>query len=301
VEKTNMAKKQIDLIRESICVQRKFVECRELFREGTIDFSVIEGFVDDRGRSCLFRLKTMSHALFRNSDTAGFKEKLYDMTVGYVFHEAMKLRENCYQLEYYRPQSNGGKNILSVEESKVVREIEYLLKRAGRRVGEGMAEVRILLRQLRIQLKDLILSYGDNYLLPRFILENEKALLGLYGKRGFEELLKGVFLDGRTMLLFRAAESYIESEFYDRARNLLQKVVRREETDRMAEFLYRYASAFHFYFKSRYRRAGAFAEEALAMDVEGPESAYRRNLVQLTEDTAKELRRRKVRRRQGGK
>ena len=54
----------------------------------------MEEFVDDRGKSCLYRLKEMCHDLFRNADEAGYKEKLYDITVGYIFHEAMKIREH---------------------------------------------------------------------------------------------------------------------------------------------------------------------------------------------------------------
>ncbi len=72
---------------------------------GTLCFGDIEEFVDDRGRSCLFRLKEMYEGSFRKFDAAKHTEKkLYDMTVGYIFHQAMILRENLYQLEYHKPK-----------------------------------------------------------------------------------------------------------------------------------------------------------------------------------------------------
>ena len=142
---TNLEKKQIDLIRESILVYEKCMECRNLFNSKDLCFENIEGLVDDRGRSHLFRLKEMSHDLFRNSDDASYKEKLYDITIGYIFHEAMKLRENMYQLEYYRPQCNIVLHTLTDQEKKVVHEIGLLVKKAEIRFKEGFKEIKVLL------------------------------------------------------------------------------------------------------------------------------------------------------------
>ena len=99
----NIEKKQIDLINEFICVHRTCNHCLELHRRGDLTFSDVEEFVDDRGKSSLYRLKQMCHDLFRNAAEVAYKEKFYDITVGYIFHEAMKLRECIYQLEYYKP------------------------------------------------------------------------------------------------------------------------------------------------------------------------------------------------------
>ena len=52
---TNLEKKQIDLIRESIYVYEKCIECRSLFDSKDLCFANIEEFVDDRGKSHLFR------------------------------------------------------------------------------------------------------------------------------------------------------------------------------------------------------------------------------------------------------
>ena len=180
---TNLEKKQIDLIKESISVYEKWTECRSLFKGKELCFANIEEFVDDRGKSHLFRLKEMSHELFRNSNEATYKEKLYDITIGYIFHEAMKLRENLYQLEYYRPQSDIGLHKLTDQEKKIVHEIGTLITKTEARLKEGFKEIRVLLNQLLAQLIDLIVLYKSNYLLPRFVFENERASEESTGKK----------------------------------------------------------------------------------------------------------------------
>jgi hypothetical protein len=290
--KTNLEKKQIDLIRESICVYTKCMECRVLFKSRALGFTNIEDFVDDRGRSCLFRLKEMCHELFRNSNDATYKEKLYDITVGYIFHEAMKLREDLYQLEYSRNRYDIVPHELTSLERKIVREIDILVKRAEKRLKGGLKEVRVLLMELMGQLKDLIVIYKNNYLLPRFIIENEKSLVRIYGKKGFLGLLNDTYQDGRSHLVYRAALSYLESEYYDLARTLFQKVLNLDAGNRAALFLYLYASANHFYLKSMFKRALVCAERAAAVETNDASlDAYREPLRILIGDCSKEAKR----------
>jgi len=265
---TNIEKKQIDLIKESICVYNKFAKCMILFKEGCLFFLNIEEFIDDKGNSCLFRLKEMCHELFRNSDEAHYKEKLYDMTVGYIFHEAMKLRENLYQIEYYKPDSKKVFDSMTVTERKIVREIDTLTKKAEIRLKEGVKEVKTLTIELISQLRSLIELYKDNYLLSRFIFENEKTLVSIYGKKDFEKLLNNLYQDGREALILRAAKSYLNSDYASLARVLFRKILAKDKNNEEALFFYRYTSAFHFYFKNKFSKSLIFAEQANSMNID---------------------------------
>ena len=146
----NIEKKQIDLVSESISVFKTFNHCIDLYKEGRLTFLEMEEFVDDRGKSCLYRLKQMCHDLFRNTCEAAYKEKFYDITVGYIFHEAMKLRECIYQLEYYKPEYTALVNSaeLTPAESKVIHEFDMLINKAEKRLAEGLKEVKVLLKEL---------------------------------------------------------------------------------------------------------------------------------------------------------
>jgi hypothetical protein len=291
---TNLEKKQIDLIRESICVYARYAENRALFKQGKLHFTNIEEFVDDKGRSCLFRLKEMCHELFRSSDQASYKEKLYDITVGYIFHEAMKLRENLYQLEYYGPGRDKVPLQLTDLEKKVVREIEALTNKSRKKLSEGVKEVRTLVIELVSQLKGLIQLYKDNYLLARFIVENEKSFVSIYGKKGFERLLTYLYGDGREMLMFEAAKSYLDSEYYETARPIFRRISAIDRTNNAALFFYMYASAFDYYFKNKFSSSFVFAQQAnvAGLKLEGIE-AYREQLQKLLSDLSKETRKKK--------
>jgi hypothetical protein len=288
MNRANIEKRQIDLIKESILVFAKCEECKVLFKGGELCFSNVEDFVDDRGRSCLFRLKEMCHDLFRSSREANYKEKLYDITVGYIFHEAMKLRENLYQIEYYKPKHDINSHELTILERKIVHEIGALINKAEKRTKEGMKEIKVLSKELAAQLKDLIKLYKSNYLIPRFIFENEKTLVRIFGKKGFDALLNDMYRDGWLLLMFKAAQSYLESEYYSLARDLFQRVSRADRHNRLAMFLHLYTSAFHFYFKNRFMRALKYAEKALAVSEIPDGEAYRESLKGLVTELSKE-------------
>ncbi|MBS1238644.1 MAG: hypothetical protein H6R39_304, partial [Deltaproteobacteria bacterium] len=272
----------------------KCIECRSLFDAKDICFANIEEFVDDRGKSRLFHLKEMSHELFRNSHDASYKEKLYDMTIGYIFHEAMKLRENMYQLEYYRPQCDINLLTLTEQEKKTVHEIGLLVNKAETRLKEGFKEIKVLLNELVGQLKDLIILYKNNYLLPRFIYENESSLKKIYGKKGLEYLLNMAYSDGRHLLILKAGQSYLESQYYDTARLLFKKVLSLDNQDTLALFLYLYTSAHHFYFKNMFTRALMFAESAHALKMdEHTKNSYMDSLNRLISDLLKEIKKKR--------
>jgi hypothetical protein len=292
----NIEKKQIDLIRESISVYTTCMHCIDLYRSRLLTFSDIEEFVDDRGKSCLYRLKQMCHELFRNDEGAVYKEKFYDIAVGYIFHEAMKLREIVYQLEYYGPQYDllTKSEELTVAEKKVIHEFDILISKAQKRLSQGLKEIKTLVRELVEHVRDLIRVYRDNYLLARFILENEKSFIAIYGKKGYHELLKDVYERGRTTLLSKAALSYLQSEYYQAARSLFQKVARSDPADQAAQFLFLYASAFNCYFRNRFSMAGIFADEAFAIRTAGQGlDDYVKSLRGLVAELAREARKTK--------
>jgi hypothetical protein len=292
---SNLEKKQIDLIRESIGVYTLCMEVIDLYAKRLLFFGRMEEFVDDRGKSSLYRLKEMCHELFRNVDEATYREKFYDITVGYIFHEAMKLRENVYQLEYYKPQYETLVNSdeLTALEKKIIHEFDLLIRKAEKRLKEGLKEVRVLLKDLVVQLKDLLKLYRNNYLLPRFILDNEKSLVKIYGKKGFAALLNDMYASGRYTLIYKAAQSYLESEYYGCARLLFQKAVNMDREDQRARFMFLYTSAFSSYFKNRLAKSLSFAREALALAVTtGDLQSYNQSLEKLLSDVLKELKKR---------
>ncbi|MCX8021772.1 MAG: hypothetical protein N2745_03270 [Syntrophorhabdaceae bacterium] len=291
---TNLEKRQIDLIKETICVYEKCLECKRLFQNNSLCFANVREFVDDKGESCLFRLKEMCHSLYKDTDATDYKEKLFAITVGYIFHEAMILRENLYQLEFYKPHYERVTGELTGVEKKIVNEIWALTKRAEKRLGVGMEEVKRLVKELVVQLKDLIKMYKENYLLPRFIFDNRKSFIRIYGKKGFEKLLNEMYSDGEVGLTLRAAKSYLESEYYDIAKKILRGITHKTKGNSEAVFLYMYASAFHHFLKNRFSKAIMYAMRACEVSTDDKElEKVKEALKTLIKEIKKELRNKK--------
>src|SRR4030042_6654678 len=99
-------RKILEIVRGLLLAEVAFQEIFKKKKEGRLRFSDIGNWVDDKGQSLLYNVKEQCHAIFRYIETGPFhkKEWLLDLDIGSIFHEAMKLRENIYQIEVYRPR-----------------------------------------------------------------------------------------------------------------------------------------------------------------------------------------------------
>ncbi|GAG25313.1 unnamed protein product, partial [marine sediment metagenome] len=98
----------VDIVRDFLVVDQAMRSLLERYRSGTLRFEEVrDGIAADEG-SALFRLKERCHALFRLGKGAPHvarpREVLFDLAVGSLFHETMKVRENFYQREIYGPR-----------------------------------------------------------------------------------------------------------------------------------------------------------------------------------------------------
>jgi hypothetical protein len=106
-------------------------------------------------------------------------------------------------------------------------------------------------------------------------------------------MLSDMYEHGRSTLIYKAAQSYLDSEYYGSARLLFQKVTTMDHDDVRARFMFLYASAFASYFKNRLVRALCCAQEALALTMNPDDRRpYDEPLKQLVADLSKDLRKR---------
>jgi tetratricopeptide (TPR) repeat protein len=177
-------------------------------------------FVDDRGQSFLFTLKATCHDLFRQSSSSTTqKEQIFDLTVGSIFHLAMKLREDIYQLEFYGPKYTelSGKRDAHQGQEALILKFKETLSRAITSLREGMEEVATLMEDSFRQFQDLLKEYRENGLLLRFILEERQLLEGVFGENGPGEVFRLLYPRDESEPYRLAGESYFDSAFYSRA------------------------------------------------------------------------------------
>jgi hypothetical protein len=129
----------------------------------------------------------------------------------------MKLRENIYQLEVYRPQYleyplKAGR---TAYEKDYLKQFEKIISRAEQGVSEGMEETRSLFQDAKAQLLDFFKASSENPYLVRFLLEHQPLLNKVYGMKGAHAIFYLLFERGFLDAYLIAGQSYLESEHYD--------------------------------------------------------------------------------------
>ena len=148
----------VDIVRDFIVVHRRFERLFEQFRAGNLQFEDVKLLVADSDSSVLFRLKERVHGLFRDRGPdlpLRRGEALFDLAVGSLFHEALKFRENLYQLEVYGPRVRALRAEGS-DDDDLLAEFAKILRGASDRLGESLRETETLLQQTRKQLPALL-------------------------------------------------------------------------------------------------------------------------------------------------
>jgi tetratricopeptide (TPR) repeat protein len=231
------------------------------YHQGNLKFSKSEELVDVTRSSPLFDLKERCHSRFRyqEGEPCDEKEKLFDLTVGSIFHEAMKLKENLYQLEIYGPrylelEARLG-NPLPEREFHRFRKI---ILRAEQGLKEGMEDLKELFQDVKEQLCELLREYSKNQLLVRFLLENRALLQKVYGRGGLEKIFASMFkggIDQAYWAYWAAGNSYLESQYFDMAHRVLKKALNRQPENEMLKFICQYASGASSYYVNDYQNA----------------------------------------------
>ena len=253
-----------------------FEQIYQAYRKGALTFAQIGSFVDDRGKSLLFDMKENCHALFRRNVVAGMeKEQLFDLAIGTIFHEAMKLREDLYQLEVYgaKLRTLESKDGRTRYEDDFLRQLRKITRRAEVRLDEEMEESRTLFRETSEQLKTLLADFGSNGLLVRFFHESGDLVQKVYGGRGVEELLDLMFPGGYAQSLAAAGKSYLESARYERAELCFRQAIERGYADPAAPLLLAFAKGMARYYGGKLEEALPELEQAAAGLAGRPEAS----------------------------
>ncbi len=254
----------VDIVRDFIVVHHRFRALFANFRTGTLAFEDVKHLVADGDSSVLFRLKERVHGLFRAHEAdepLRRGEALFDLAVGSLFHEALKFRENLYQLEVYGPKVRGLRDEGSEDVDGLLAEFEKILRAASDRLGESLRETETLLEQTRRQLPVLLGEFAlhssrvpELGLVTRFVLGERESVEGVYPE-GVQALLAGVHPDLLTAYSC-AIQSHLESAHFDRAQELIAQAAAlpgdAEEARRELAALADYASGMQAFLDGRY-------------------------------------------------
>ena len=250
-ERRERERKVMEIVRSFLLVYLAFRRLREEYQKGSLRFSDLARFVDDRGQSTLFTLKENCHSLFRRSDEGvSEKEQVFDLLVGTLFHLAMKLREDLYQVEFYGPKFTrlSEKKEEHQNPQSLVQQFQGLLSRARSGVKEEMEEMDLLFKEFLPSFQDLLLEYRENGLLLRFLMEEKGLLREVWGGKALETLLEKLYGPDSAQPDRLAGESYLQSAFYPQATKAFSRALNKNPGDEEIQFLHHLSQGMeHFY------------------------------------------------------
>ena len=260
----NRNRNLLEMVRRLLLAEVAFQEILKKHKEGKFHFSDIGNWVDDRGQSLLYNLKEQSHSLFRVGAKGPVhrNEWLLDLAIGSIFHEAMKLRENIYQMEVYRPRylqfkSKMGKTTYGYERN-YVQQFERIIARSEQGVQEGMEETRSLFGDAIEQLIDFFKKNSKNPYLVRFLLEHQSLLQRVYGNKKSQEIFNLMFKNGLLEAYDRAGRSYLQGGHYDLSSLYFSKALRIEPSDHELQFFMNFSLGMKAYYKNAYSKAMSY-------------------------------------------
>jgi tetratricopeptide (TPR) repeat protein len=252
----------LEMVRGLLLSEVAFQEISKKYRKGHLRFSDVGNWVDDKGESILYNLKEQCHSLFRRMGKGLLhrKEWLLDLSIGSIFHEAMKLRENLYQTEAYRPKyleykAKAGKSPYGKES---LQEFAMIIERAEQGVKDGMEETATLFRYAMAQLKDFFKENAKNRFLVRFLLEHQSLLQRVYGRKETKEIFTAMFQNGLLGAYALAGRSYLQSSHYDLSSFYLSKALKMDPQNSGLQFYLNFSLGMDAYYKNAYSRALAY-------------------------------------------
>jgi len=272
-------------------ILRDFLEVHRLVRELTarhraegLRFAELAALIRDDEGSVLFRLKERTHAVFRGPGGvvrgSTHREALFDLAVGSLFHEAMKLRENLYQREVYGPRVRALQSDAGEESKALFDEFEKMLGAVDDRLDEGVRELEALVQRTADQLRLLIADLRDDGAV-RFVTERAEEVTAVFGVP-LDSLLEEMY-GSVERGLESAGRSYLASGSFEAARDCFARALAQTDADPAIERLRSYAQGMHAYVARDY--AGSVSHLAKWADAASPDP----DLVPLARDAVSSI------------
>ncbi len=269
----NRSQALLEIARGLLVSEVAFQEVYKKYKEGSLRFPDIAPWVDDRGQTPLYDLKERCHSLFRYMEKEPLQknEWLLDLAIGSIFHEAMKLRENIYQLEVYRPKYlqyklKAGKSAYEYEKDYLQR-FERIIVKAEEGLHEGMEETRSLFKDAMAQLLDFFKENSTHPHLVRFLLEHQPILQKVYGSKGTKEIFSLMFEKGLLDAYSLAGRSYLQSEHYDLSSHYFSKALKMEPPSHEFQFFLNFSLGMNAYYQNAYPKALSYFAKLVRLRV----------------------------------
>ena len=247
----------LEIVRDYLYSYLHFQSIYAQYKAHSLSFDDVEKFVTDKDPTLpLFNLKESCHMLFRyqGDEECSDEEKLLDLAVGSIFHEAMKIREDLYLLEVYKPRYQQVQNSQESSDykSNLLQDFTKIGLRTEKRLAESILETKRLLQDTLKQLTYLLPRYKENSVLMRFLLNNKELLQQVFGKRKGLKVIADMYSGGLGEAYKEEGRGYLASEHYNLAAEFFNRALKYSIYDEGLKGLYLYARGMDGYYNNRY-------------------------------------------------
>ncbi|MEW6595038.1 MAG: hypothetical protein AB1413_09240 [Thermodesulfobacteriota bacterium] len=187
---------------------------------GSVSFAGLDALVGtESNRGLLWLLKDRCHQLWRDSDPEKeLSGSLLDWVIGSIFHEAMKLKENTYMLQYYGPLAEAMQARSAAHTVKFCGdECHRFMARTREEVGHQMESLGFMFNRASLLMRALLVDQRENALLVRHLIENPAVAEQLWSEP-LPTLLADMFPEGADHAFCLAARSYLAGDWHQEAK-----------------------------------------------------------------------------------
>jgi hypothetical protein len=182
------------------------------------------GFEMNKG--LLWRLKDTAHHLFRNEPGERLVGRFLDWSMGYIFHETIKLKEDAYQQATYGQwfrQMQG--TAMATEESDITRELYKVVEQTRESIEREIARIRFILAHCRRLFPLYLCEHKDNLLLARLIFEEQGLVEETFGN-DFARLQRAIYGGEPELMYVYASRSLRQGGWMEDAARAVEEAAR---------------------------------------------------------------------------
>ena len=252
----------VDLLRDFLAAHQALAKLVEAHDDDRLLFEDVAAWAGDDASSVLYRLKEHCHTLLRADGSLHDGDigpaELLDLVAGSLFHEAMKLRENLYQLEAYATRFERLRARAKPSHAESIRELEHLLELSGRHLHEAFYEARSLMELARRHVRALLAEHSSSGLLARCLHEHAVQVDRVFVAPAYdgpgEDLLDELY-GGSAAAALVVARSYLESAYFEPALEALDIAAERGADSSETRPLTCYAMGMRAFMAGSYRES----------------------------------------------
>ena len=200
-------------------------------KSGRVAFPDLELWIGtENNKGSLWNLKNNSHVLFRdNISKQRFYENIFDWTLGSIFHEGMKLKEDVYIIDVYRKWGDvftESKNLPDdVNLAELREEYTTIIEKTKESIAQEIDSLQYLFTKAMDQLKKIIIHNKNDGLLIRSLVEEKDQFDRVYGEGSLKSFFEGIYERGLIDAYLKVGKNYREGGWYPEALRMFTKAL----------------------------------------------------------------------------